>query len=165
MLFLGLGTGLGTALIVEGVVAPMEVSHLPYKERDLRELCRPRRPRTRRQEEVAASRRRRRRPPHHRVAARRYGDRWRQCQEAQSPAAALSPGGERQRLQRRLSLVGRGQRGRSGYAALSRRTQGVGDMGGGQFLSNSSADVAEAVTYTLRAVAIQCGYERTPKRG
>jgi polyphosphate glucokinase len=31
MLFLGLGTGLGTALIVEGVVAPMEVSHLPYK--------------------------------------------------------------------------------------------------------------------------------------
>jgi polyphosphate glucokinase len=31
MLFLGLGTGLGTAMIVEGVVAPMEVSHLPYK--------------------------------------------------------------------------------------------------------------------------------------
>jgi polyphosphate glucokinase len=31
MLFLGLGTGLGTAMIVEGVVAPMEISHLPYK--------------------------------------------------------------------------------------------------------------------------------------
>jgi len=31
MLFLGLRTGLGTALTVEGVVAPMEVSHLPYK--------------------------------------------------------------------------------------------------------------------------------------
>jgi len=31
MLFLGLGTGLGTALIVEGIVAPMELSHLPYK--------------------------------------------------------------------------------------------------------------------------------------
>ena len=31
MLFLGLGTGLGTAMIVEGVVAPMEVGHLPYK--------------------------------------------------------------------------------------------------------------------------------------
>ena len=31
MLFLGLGTGLGTAMIVEGIVAPMEVSHLPYK--------------------------------------------------------------------------------------------------------------------------------------
>jgi polyphosphate glucokinase len=31
MLFLGLGTGLGTAMIVEGIVAPLEVSHLPYK--------------------------------------------------------------------------------------------------------------------------------------
>jgi predicted NBD/HSP70 family sugar kinase len=33
MLFLGLGTGLGTAMIVEGIVAPMELSHLPYKRR------------------------------------------------------------------------------------------------------------------------------------
>jgi polyphosphate glucokinase len=32
MLFLGLGTGLGTAMIVEGFVAPMELGHLPYKE-------------------------------------------------------------------------------------------------------------------------------------
>ncbi len=31
MLFLGLGTGLGSAMIVEGVVAPMELAHLPYK--------------------------------------------------------------------------------------------------------------------------------------
>jgi polyphosphate glucokinase len=31
MLFLGLGTGLGTAMIVEGIVAPMELSHLPYR--------------------------------------------------------------------------------------------------------------------------------------
>jgi polyphosphate glucokinase len=31
MLFLGLGTGLGTALIVDGVVVPMELGHLPYK--------------------------------------------------------------------------------------------------------------------------------------
>ena len=31
MLFLGLGTGLGTAMIVEGIVAPMELGHLPYK--------------------------------------------------------------------------------------------------------------------------------------
>jgi polyphosphate glucokinase len=31
MLFLGLGTGLGSALIVEGTVAPMEIAHLPYK--------------------------------------------------------------------------------------------------------------------------------------
>lgn len=30
MLFLGLGTGLGTALIVDGIVEPMEIGHLPY---------------------------------------------------------------------------------------------------------------------------------------
>jgi len=31
MLFLGLGTGLGTALIVDGVLESMELAHLPYK--------------------------------------------------------------------------------------------------------------------------------------
>jgi polyphosphate glucokinase len=33
MLFLGLGTGLGTAMIVNGVVEPMELGHLPYRKR------------------------------------------------------------------------------------------------------------------------------------
>ena len=33
MLFLGLGTGLGSALIVDGVLEPMELAHLPYKKR------------------------------------------------------------------------------------------------------------------------------------
>lgn len=33
MLFLGLGTGLGSALIVDGVVQPMEIAHLPFKKR------------------------------------------------------------------------------------------------------------------------------------
>jgi polyphosphate glucokinase len=31
MLFLGLGTGLGTAMVVDGIVEPMELGHLPYK--------------------------------------------------------------------------------------------------------------------------------------
>jgi polyphosphate glucokinase len=31
MLFLGLGTGLGAALIVDGHLEPMEIGHLPYK--------------------------------------------------------------------------------------------------------------------------------------
>jgi polyphosphate glucokinase len=31
MLFLGLGTGLGSTMIVDGVVVPMELGHLPYK--------------------------------------------------------------------------------------------------------------------------------------
>ena len=31
MLFLGLGTGLGSAMIVNGVLEPMELAHLPYE--------------------------------------------------------------------------------------------------------------------------------------
>jgi polyphosphate glucokinase len=31
MLFLGLGTGLGSAMVVNGIVEPMELGHLPYK--------------------------------------------------------------------------------------------------------------------------------------
>ncbi len=31
MLFLGLGTGLGSALIIESVLQPMELAHLPYR--------------------------------------------------------------------------------------------------------------------------------------
>lgn len=33
MLFLSLGTGLGSALIVEGVVEPLELGHLPFKKK------------------------------------------------------------------------------------------------------------------------------------
>jgi polyphosphate glucokinase len=31
MLFLGLGTGLGSAMIVDGRLEPMELGHLPYR--------------------------------------------------------------------------------------------------------------------------------------
>jgi polyphosphate glucokinase len=31
MLFLGLGTGFGSAMVVNGIVEPMELGHLPYK--------------------------------------------------------------------------------------------------------------------------------------
>jgi polyphosphate glucokinase len=33
MLFLGLGTGLGTAVVDNGIVEPMELGHLPYKKK------------------------------------------------------------------------------------------------------------------------------------
>ena len=33
MLFLGLGTGLGSALIVDGVVEPLELGHLPFRKK------------------------------------------------------------------------------------------------------------------------------------
>lgn len=32
MLFLGLGTGLGAALVVDGTVVPLEIAHLPFQE-------------------------------------------------------------------------------------------------------------------------------------
>jgi polyphosphate glucokinase len=31
MLFLGLGTGLGSTMILDGIIAPMELGHLPYR--------------------------------------------------------------------------------------------------------------------------------------
>jgi polyphosphate glucokinase len=31
ILFLGLGTGLGSAMIVDGAMVPMEFAHLPYR--------------------------------------------------------------------------------------------------------------------------------------
>jgi len=33
MLFLGLGTGLGSAMVIDGIVEPMELGHLPYRKR------------------------------------------------------------------------------------------------------------------------------------
>jgi predicted NBD/HSP70 family sugar kinase len=33
MLFLGLGTGLGSAMIFDGIIEPMELAHLPYKKK------------------------------------------------------------------------------------------------------------------------------------
>jgi polyphosphate glucokinase len=33
MLFLGLGTGLGSAMVLDGIVEPMELGHLPYRRR------------------------------------------------------------------------------------------------------------------------------------
>ncbi|MGA3065364.1 MAG: ROK family protein [Tepidisphaeraceae bacterium] len=32
MLFLGLGTGLGSAMVAEGILEPLELGHLPYKD-------------------------------------------------------------------------------------------------------------------------------------
>jgi polyphosphate glucokinase len=39
MLFLGLGAGLGTAMIVDAILVPMELAHLPYKDGKTYEDC------------------------------------------------------------------------------------------------------------------------------
>lgn len=58
MLFLGLGTGLGSAMIVDGLVEPMEIAHLPYRKHTYEyyvgEAARKRRGRKKWQENVYA---------------------------------------------------------------------------------------------------------------
>jgi hypothetical protein len=39
MLFLGLGSGLGTALIDDGHVVPLELAHLPYRDQTFEDYC------------------------------------------------------------------------------------------------------------------------------
>ena len=39
MLFLGIGTGLGSAMVFEGVVVPLELAHLPYRKGRTYEDC------------------------------------------------------------------------------------------------------------------------------
>jgi predicted NBD/HSP70 family sugar kinase len=54
MLFLGLGTGLGSALIVDGVLEAMELAHLPYRKGRTYEDYVGQRPRAPGQEELAS---------------------------------------------------------------------------------------------------------------
>ncbi len=89
MLFLGLGTGLGSAMIVDGLVEPMELAHLPYKKGDLRGVRGDSRIEALRQEEMAAARRRRGRAIGGCPRARRRGARGRQRQEAQETSPRL----------------------------------------------------------------------------
>ena len=70
MLFLGLGTGLGSALIVDGIVEPMELGHLPYKRKTYEDYVGISRVETAGQEEVAAGCRRRGGPPDRRARTR-----------------------------------------------------------------------------------------------
>ena len=39
MLFLGLGSGLGTALVDEGHVVPLELAHLPFRDQTFEDYC------------------------------------------------------------------------------------------------------------------------------
>ena len=55
-LYLGLGTGLGSTLIVNGLVEPMELGHLPYKKATYEDYVGARGARPARQEEMAEAR-------------------------------------------------------------------------------------------------------------
>ena len=56
MLFLGLGTGLGSAMIVDGVIEPLELGHLPFRKKTFEDYVGERGPEEARQEEVAEGR-------------------------------------------------------------------------------------------------------------
>ena len=109
MLFLGLGTGLGSAMIVEGIVAPMEIAHLPYKQSTYEDYV----GRTGLERDGEKKWRRHVADVVARLIAALQpddtGDRRRQCQKARGTAAAFSPGRQCQRLPRRVSVVGKRQ--------------------------------------------------------
>ena len=106
MLFLGLGTGLGSAMVVEGVVVPMELGPSFIPERNLRGLCRPARIKAARQEEMAETCRVRREPADFRPSGERRRNRRRQCQEPEETAAPLQARQQCLCLHWRISHVG-----------------------------------------------------------
>ena len=108
-LYLGLGTGLGSALVIEGIVAPTELAHLPYRGSSFEDHVGKRALRRDGKKKMAPPCRRRRRPASRRAAARRGGTRWRQGQTARVAAAGLPCRQQRPGLRRRLPpMDGRG---------------------------------------------------------
>ena len=107
MLFLGLGTGLGSAMIVEGIVEPMELGHLPYKKGTYEDyvglagLERHGKKKWRRHVADVVARLIAALEPDDTVIGGGNVD------EAQSAAAAVSRGRQRQCLPRRIPAVGR----------------------------------------------------------
>ena len=106
MLFLGLGTGLGSAMIVDGILEPMELGHLPFRKATyedyvgLRGLERLGKKRWRKavEETIAIVRRGAR--------ARVRHPRWRQCAAPPRAAAERPARPQRGRVPRRLPALG-----------------------------------------------------------
>ena len=98
MLFLGLGTGLGSAMIVDGIVEPMELAHLPYKKGTFEDYVGAARLWTAWQKEMAAACRGRGGPPDRRPGTRRRGSRRRQRQETERAASGVPRRRQRQRV-------------------------------------------------------------------
>ena len=108
MLFLGLGTGLGSALVAEGLLVPLELAHLPYRRgRTYEDYVGMRGFHATRTQEVDAPRARGRRV----VAgcpASRLRRAWRRAdEEAQDAAARSSDQRQSVRDPRRPAIVGR----------------------------------------------------------
>ncbi len=106
MLFLGLGTGLGSTMIVDGIVEPMELGHLPYKKHTYEDYVGQRGLERLGQTQMAAPCRGRRSPFDRRARTRRRGSGRRERKTTREIASRLPGGRQRQRLCRRISALG-----------------------------------------------------------
>jgi predicted NBD/HSP70 family sugar kinase len=104
MLFIGLGTGVGSALVANGFVQPMELGHLPYNKATFEDRqCRPGEAR---QEAVARRRCRHRRQAERGLGARlRRAGRW-QREEAERAAGERETRRQRRRVHRWVPALG-----------------------------------------------------------
>ncbi len=111
MLFLGLGTGLGSAMIVDNVAQPMELAHMPYKKgRTFEDYVGERGYEQARQEKMAQGRVRRRRAAQGGLAAGLCRDRRRQREAPEGDAARRAARQQRRCLSGRLQALGQEQR-------------------------------------------------------
>ncbi len=112
MLFLGLGTGLGATLIIDGMVEPTEVGHMPLPARPhLRGLRRRARPRAARQPPLAQGGEQGNRRSASRVRSGLHRARRRQRAALEEAPARRTPRGQPPRLRRRPASVGPARRG------------------------------------------------------
>ena len=120
MLFLGLGTGLGSTMILDGTIAPMEIGHLPFRKATYEDYVGERGARAPRSEPLAEGSVRHRRAAVHRAAAGLRRPRRRQRRAPEEAAAELQDRAQRGRVPRRLSPLGR-----SGVAERGERRAGL----------------------------------------
>ena len=92
MLFLGLGTGFGATVIMDGVLEPLELGRFHYKKRTLEHYVGERGAEAAGAQEMAAPGRGGRGPPDRGPQARRRGPRRRERQEAEAAPSGDSAG-------------------------------------------------------------------------
>ena len=106
MLFLGLGTGLGSAMIVDGIVEPMELGHLPYKKRTFEDYVGVAGRKRLGQEEMGTGGRGRDSSSDCRARTRGCGFGRRKRQKSEKATSRLQGGRQRQCIRGRISPLG-----------------------------------------------------------
>ena len=107
MLFLGLGTGLGSTMIVDGILEPMELGHLPFRKATFEDYVGKRGRRAARRRALAQGRPRDDRDSRGGARARVRRPRRRERPERREASTELPARRERGRVPRRVPPVGR----------------------------------------------------------